>query len=139
MTAYAKPLPRLDGPEAPFWEGLKEREIRVQQCSDCGRLRFPASRYCPSCHGDSSRWVAVAPQGEVETFCVFHKCYFPGFADEMPYAVVQVRLESGLRFFSNLVGVSNENIAIGMKVRARFEDVTPEVTLLKFAPREAGR
>lgn len=52
----------------------------------------------------------------------------------MPYAVVQVRLSSGPRFFSNLVGVANEDIAIGMKVRAVFEDVDGEVTLLKFEP-----
>src|SRR5690606_30092792 len=75
----AKPLPRLDGPEAPFWEGLREGEIRVQHCSACGRPRFPASRYCPKCHSGEFDWKPVTTEGEIESFCVFHKAYFPGF------------------------------------------------------------
>lgn len=129
-----KPLPRLDGPEAPFWEGLREGKIRVQHCSNCGRPRFPASRYCPNCHSEEFRWQAVTTEGEVESFCVFHKAYFPGFVGEMPYAVIQVKLDNGLRFFSNIVGIENDRLRTGMRVRAVFEPVTPEVTLLKFAP-----
>jgi hypothetical protein len=67
---------------------------------------------------------------------VFHKPYFPGLA--VPYAVVQVRLGCGVRLFSNLAGVANEDIRIGMRVVASFEDVSSEVTLLKFRPKEGG-
>jgi uncharacterized protein len=67
----------------------------VQACLDCGRLRFPASRYCPDCRGEQSEWRAIEPVGEVESFCVFHKAYFPGFAEELPYTVLQVRLSCG--------------------------------------------
>lgn len=134
--APAKPLPRLDGPEAPFWEGLREGEIRVQHCSDCRRPRFPASRYCPACHGDRFDWMPVTTRGEIETFCVFHKAYFPGFASDMPYAVIQVKLDNGLRFYSNIIGLRNDELRTGMRVKAAFERATPEVTLLKFAPEE---
>jgi uncharacterized OB-fold protein len=136
-SAAPRPLPRLDGPERPFWEGLRRRVVRVQRC-DAGHYRFPASRYCPVCHSARSSWEAVAPEGEVESFCVFHKPYFPGFAAEMPYAVVQVKLSCGVRFFSNLVAVAREDICIGMKVVAAFEDVSPEVTLLKFRPQDGS-
>jgi uncharacterized OB-fold protein len=129
-----KPLPRLDGPEGPFWQGLREREIRVQRCGSCGGFRFPASRYCPVCHSPDFAWEAVSPEGEVESYCVFHKAYFPGFTGELPYAVVQVKLDSGVRFFSNLVGLPKDDIRIGMRVTALFDDVTREVTLLKFRP-----
>jgi uncharacterized protein len=136
-AAAAKPLPKLDGPERPFWEGLRERVVRVQRC-DTGHYRFPASGYCPVCHSRNVSWEAVEPAGEVESVCVFHKPYFAGFAAEIPYAVVQVRLACGVRFFSNLVGVANEDIRIGMKVLASFEDVSPEVTLLKFRPQRGS-
>jgi uncharacterized protein len=129
-----KPLPRLDGPERPFWEGLREGRIRVQHCLSCGTPRFPASRYCPRCHSPESEWRAVDPTGELETFCVFHKAYFPGVVGEMPYAVVQVRLDCGVRFFSNMVGVSNAELHTGMRVEAVFEAATPQVALLKFRP-----
>lgn len=135
----AKPLPRLDGPERSFWEGLCEGQIRVQHCLSCGRPRFPASRYCPHCHSPESRWRAVEPTGEIESFCVFHKAYFPGFVGEMPYAVVQVRLDCGVRFFSNLVGVPNDRIRTGMRVAAVFEAAAPGIALLKFSPEEGSR
>lgn len=134
-----KPRPRLDGPEQPFWAGLRERQVRVQRCEDCGRHRFPASRYCPHCHGSKFQWEAVAGSGEVESFCIFHKAYFPGFVADMPYAVIQVKLDSGVRFFSNMAGGSaNDAIAVGMRVEAVFEDVDRELTLLKFRKAEAG-
>ena len=129
-----KPLPRLDGPEAPFWQGLREGQIRVQHCNACGTPRFPASRYCPKCHSDEFEWKEIGREGEVESFCVFHKAYFPGFVGEMPYAVIQVKLDNGVRFFSNIVGVSNDELSTGMRVSAVFERASPDVTLLKFQP-----
>ena len=54
----------------------------------------------------------------------------------MPYNVIQVKLEEGVQLFSNLVGLPNDRIAIGMKLRAQFERATESVTLVKFAPAE---
>ena len=50
----------------------------------------------------------------------------------MPYAVALVELDEGVKIYSNLVGVPREEIRIGMRVRAVFEQVTDEVTLVKF-------
>jgi uncharacterized OB-fold protein len=75
----------------------------------------------------------------LESFCTFHKAYWPGFAADVPYAVVQVRLNNGVRFYSNLVGVDTPDIRIGMTVRTVFERVEgSEVTLLKFKPTTQG-
>jgi uncharacterized OB-fold protein len=79
--------------------------------------------------------LAVDDHGVVESFCTFHKAYWPGFAADVPYAVVQVRLSNGVRFYSNLVGVDTPDIQMGMKVQAVFERVEgTDVTLLKFKP-----
>jgi uncharacterized protein len=131
-----KPLPHLAGPLLPFWEGLRAREIRVQKCLQCDRLRFPASCYCADCHGSRYEWATIGQTGEIESFCIFHKSYLPGFTTSIPYAVIQVRLASGVQFFSSILGVANAAIRIGMRVRAVFEDVDERVTLLKFAPLE---
>lgn len=128
-----RPLPAIDGADAPFWQALRRREVRLQQCSGCGSFRFPASRLCPHCREEESRWAAVEPTGVIETWCVFHKAYFEGF--EVPYTVIQVRLDSGVRLFSNPVGVAADALQIGMAVEAVFDDLTPEVTLLKFRPK----
>jgi uncharacterized OB-fold protein len=134
MNDYSKPLPPDDPANRPFWEGAKRGVLMLQRCLDCGRHRFPAARYCTQCHGERSEWVATPGSGVVESFCTFHRAYWPAFARDVPYDVVQVRLDEGVRLFSNLIGVPRERIRTGMRVRASFDPVTPAVTLVKFAP-----
>jgi uncharacterized protein len=129
-----RPLPDVAGADAPFWQALRRREVRVQRCGHCGAHRFPATRYCPRCRSEESDWQAVAPTGIVETWCVFHRAYFADLP--VPYTVIQVRLDCGVRLFSNPVEVATGALRIGMAVEAAFEDITADVTLLKFKPRK---
>ena len=46
---------------------------------DCHAPRFPASRHCPHCHSETCDWLEADGQGVVESFCTFHKAYWPGF------------------------------------------------------------
>ena len=133
MSEYAKPLPPDDPANRPFWEGARRGVLMLQRCLDCGRHRFPAARYCGQCHGERSAWVGTSGAGVVESYCTFHRAYWPAFASDVPYDVVQVRLDEGVRLFSNLVG---GRVRAGMRVRARFDPVTPAVTLVKFVPAE---
>ena len=134
MNAYTKPLPVLDGENAPHWAGARQRELRVQRCTQCGRLRFPAARHCSDCLSEASEWIVVSGRGEIWSHCRFHRVYFKGFEEEMPYTVVLVRLDEGPMLYSNMVGLADEAISIGLRVRAVFDDVTYDVTLIKFAP-----
>jgi len=127
-----RPLPSIEGPDKPFWLGLMQREVRAQRCGDCRMYRFPAARFCAHCRSEKSEWVAVQPTGVVETWCIFYRQYFKGLT--VPYTVIQVRLKCGIRLFSNPVGVEPDALRINMPVEAVFEDITPEVTLLKFQP-----
>jgi uncharacterized OB-fold protein len=136
MTVYAKPLPPDDPANRPFWDGAKRGVLMLQRCLDCGRHRFPAARYCTQCHGEHSEWVATSGAGAVESYCTFHRAYWPAFAPDVPYDVVQVRLDEGVRLFSNLRNVPRDRIRTGMRVRASFEPVTPDATLVKFVPTE---
>jgi len=129
-----RPLPQTDGPDRPFWQALRRREVQVQRCRSCGMHRFPATRYCAHCRSDESEWVAVAPSGTLETWCVFHRPYFEGLP--VPYTVIQVKLDCGVRVFANPAGVENGALRIGMPVDAVFEDVAPDVTLLMFKPKD---
>lgn len=131
-----RPLPHIEGPDRPFWDALRRREIRVQRCRDCGTHRFPAARSCAHCRSKHDEWTAVAPAGIIETWCVFHRPYFEDLP--VPYTVIQVRLDCGVRLFSNPVDVEASALRIGMPVEAVFEDVTPEVTLLKFGARRGA-
>lgn len=68
------------------------------------------------------------------SYNVMHQVYHPGFAAEVPYAVVLVKLDEGPKLNSNLVGVAHADIRVGMRVRVTFERLTDEVTLPKFVP-----
>jgi uncharacterized protein len=129
-----RPLPQTDGPDQPFWQALRRRQVHVQCCRSCGTHRFPATRYCAHCRSDESEWVAVAPSGTLETWCVFHRPYFDGLP--VPYTVIQVKLDCGVRVFANPARVENGALRIGMPVEAVFEDAAPDVTLLMFKPKD---
>lgn len=127
-----KPLPAIDDLNRPYWEGARAGELRVQQCLDCGALRFPPSRNCTRCLGEKTEWVRLSGKGTVWSWCVFHKRYLDGF--EVPYNVVLVQLGEGPKLYSNLLDVDAAVLRVGMPVRARFVPVTDDVTLVEFEP-----
>jgi uncharacterized OB-fold protein len=137
VKPYEKPLPRPDDvANAPHWAAARRGDLQFQCCGNCGRFRFPAAPICPGCRSREVDWKSASRHGVVESFCRFHKAYWPGFEAELPYLVVQVRLDCGVRMYSNLVGTAAEAVRIGMRIEAVFEAVTPEVTLVRFRSAE---
>ena len=132
MTGYAKPLPRITPDNGPFWEAARRHELRLQRCLDCGRVWYPPAPVCPSCLSDRHEWAPMSGRGTISSFVVFHKAWFPAFANETPYAVVQVELEEGPRLTANLVDVPPGEIRVGMPVTVVFDDITSDVTIPRF-------
>ena len=134
MAEYKKPIPTITPDMKPFFDAAKRHELVVQRCRQCGTHRFPAREICSNCLSREVEWSKVSGEGEVFSYNVMHQVYHPGFADEVPYAVVVVKLKEGAKMNSNLVGMKPHDIKIGMPVKVVFEDVTEEVTLPKFVP-----
>ena len=134
MREYKKPIPVITPEMRPFFEAAKRHQLVVQRCQQCGTYRFPAREICSNCLSRAAAWVPVRGAGEVFSYNVMHQVYHPGFADEVPYAVVVVKLAEGAKMNSNLVGVPPPAIRIGMRVQVVFEEISDEVTLPKFAP-----
>ncbi len=132
--AAAKPVPAITEEMRPFYAAAARGELVVQRCGGCGALRFPARPLCTACLSTASEWIPVSGRGEVFSFTVMHQVYHPGFATEVPYAVVIVQLAEGPRMVSNLVGVDPHAIRIGMPARVVFEQISDVVTLPKFEP-----
>ena len=133
-----KPLPRVGPDTAPFWAGTKEKRLRIPVCEACGRSHWPGSPVCPFCFSDQIAWRDASGRGVVSTWTVVHKAWFPSFAADIPYNVVQVELEEGPRITANVVGLPPGTApSIGMAVEVVFDPVTPEVTLPRFRPRAA--
>jgi uncharacterized OB-fold protein len=109
----------------------------VQRCGTCGALRFPAREVCSRCLSREVSWVPVSGRGTVWSFVVMHQAAHPWFAARVPYAVVQVELEEGVRMISNLLDVPPAEMRIGMPVEVVFDPVADGVVLPRFRPRAA--
>jgi uncharacterized OB-fold protein len=62
-----------------------------------------------------------------------HQRYHPGFAADIPYNVTIVELEEGPRLPTNLVGIANSDIRVGLPVQVEWERHS-DVALPKFRP-----
>ncbi len=87
---------------------------------------------CPHCHSLRFGWAVMSGRGVVHSFTVVHHPVHPSLQSQVPYGVVLVELEEGPRVISNMVDTPVDDIAIGLKVEAVFEEVAPGVKLPKF-------
>ena len=129
--SYNKPLPKIDSLNQGFWNNARAGKLTVQACKECGDKRYPASPVCPKCLSSDQEWVAVSGKGTLESWVDFHRAYWDGFKEDLPYRVCLVRLTEGPVMVSNLVGPS-DHAKVGAPVDVVFDAVTDEVTLPKF-------
>lgn len=129
--AWNKPLPRPTEISAPYWEGLKAHEVRIQQCDRGHSIFFPRT-HCPVCGSRSLKWSKVSGEGTLYSFTIARIPTMPEFTDEMPQALAVVELKEGVRINTTMVGVDPEALKIGMEVRPVFDERPGEVTLLRF-------
>lgn len=132
-----KLLPEPTPETAPFWEGCKRHELRIQRCNDCGRYYFYPRPFCPHCFSENTEWRTVSGEGSLLTYVINHRAA-PGFEDETPYVIAIVELAEGPHLMTNVVNVdpSPENLPAGLALRVVFDDVTDTITLPKFEPRD---
>ena len=134
MTTPSKPLPIIDEDNEEFWASCKRREMRLQQCSDCGYWRYYPTPVCHQCGSFNHEWKKVSGRGTVYTYSVVYRPASPAFAEDVPYVYAVVELQEGPMMPTNVVGIEPEKVEIGMPVKVTYDDVTDEVTLPKFEP-----
>jgi uncharacterized OB-fold protein len=132
--ALSKPVPVPDEISAPFFDGARDGKLMLQHCVSCGMWSFPVRERCPHCFAAALQWRQASGRGTLYTFTVMHQVMNPGFASAVPYNVAQVDLEEGVRMVSNIVGIPNDALRIGMKLQAVFEAVGDNGSLPKFRP-----
>jgi uncharacterized OB-fold protein len=136
MSAPAVPLlPDVTSPvTAPFWEGARAHRLVMQRCPGCAALRWPPKPLCPDClrPGSPQDWREIADTGAIWSFAIYHRAFHPSLADQIPYNVAYVTLDAGPTVITNIVGA--DELRIGQRVKAVYEDMSPEVTLVRFRP-----
>jgi uncharacterized OB-fold protein len=134
MADYKKPLPRPSMTSLPFWEAAKRHELQIQRCGSCGAHVFYPREVCAECLSSDLTWVKASGKGTVYSYTVAQAPTHPAFAEDVPYVVAIVELAEGPHITTNIVGCKPDAMQVGMPVVATFEDVTPEMTLVKFRP-----
>ncbi len=132
--SWNKPLPHPTETSRPFWDGLKEHRVRLQQCEDCGHWIFFPRAHCPACASRRLAWRDVSGEGTLYTFTVARVPTLPEFTDEMPQLLAVVQLDEGPHLNTTLVGVAPEAVRIGDRVRPVFDERPGEATLLRYTP-----
>jgi len=133
-TQYQKPLPEPSAISAPFWDGLRAGELRLQRCGDCERYVFYPRSVCPHCLSDRLEWTVLSGRGRVYSYTVVRRAMNPAFAAEVPYVFAIVELVEGPRMTTNIVNCVSDEVRVDMPVKATYDNVTPEISLLKFEP-----
>jgi uncharacterized OB-fold protein len=134
MAEYAKLTPSPTADTQPYWDGLNEGRLRLQRCADCGKLRHYPRPVCDACFSMNVAWVDASGRGSVHSWTVTHHAFHPGFKPDLPYALVTVDLDEGVRMQAQLRGLDPSELRIGLPVQVAFEAATDSLTLPVFVP-----
>ena len=130
-----KPFPIPTPTSQPFWDGLAQGQVRIQQCDDCAAWIFYPRHLCPKCLSSDVSWKDISGEGQVYTFTIARRPTAPMFADEVPQKLAIIELDEGPRLTTTLVNVEPEGIKVGMRVKPVFDTVDgADITMLRYEP-----
>lgn len=127
------PLPRPTPITQPFWDAAKKHRLVLPRDSE-GNFFFYPRPIAPGSMDADLDWGEVEPCGTVYSFTVDRRGTAPAFVAQAPYVIAIVELDAGPHLTTNIVGCDIDEVRVGMRVEAVFEDVTDTITLIKFRP-----
>ena len=133
-AAYNKPLPWPSPVSQGFWAAAHRHQFVLQRCRSCEKYVHYPRAVCPHCLSQDLEWAPASGRGSVYSYTVARRPTSSLFADVAPYVIAIVELEESVRMTTNIVGCSPDEVRIGMPVEAVFDDVTDELSLVKFRP-----
>jgi uncharacterized OB-fold protein len=104
----------------PYWAAARARTLQFQRCQDCRRWRHPPGPMCPDCLSTASAWERASGRARLLSWVVVHPPVLPAWKDRVPYAVVLVECEEGVRTIGNLVGAGLEVLRMDMPMVVDF-------------------
>jgi uncharacterized protein len=140
MQRAAPPALPDDPLTAFFWEGARNHELRIQRCQQCGTYIHLPRPICRNCQSFDLAGEPVSGRATLYSFTETFKAFHPFFVDRVPYIVATVALEeqAGLHLLSNLVGIEEVDVHIGMPVVVDFEELAAGYVIPVFRPASVG-
>jgi len=122
------PAPAVTIESKPFWDAAAEGRFLIKRCKDCGKAHWYPRALCPFCMSDETVWEESPGEGVIYTYSVMHR------SPTGPYAIGYVTLNEGPAVLTNFVGCDLSTLAIGQKVKVRFQDTENGPPVPVFAP-----
>lgn len=122
------------GQDSPWFAGLANGVLLGTRCQRCNYTYATPRLACMNC-GDETDWVELPQQGRVHTWTT---CYFGSeeFLPQCPFNLALIEFEGvDTLLLARLMGCEQDEIRVGMKVRARFRRMaTCKPTDVYFVP-----
>jgi len=134
VTTPGKPLPVPTVVTAPYWEGCRRGELRLQRCTACGALQLPPQRHCRRCLGDALAWQPAAGTGRITSWTVVRHPVSTAFAAHVPYIVAIVALDEGPTMMAGIRDCTPDAMHVGLRVEVLFEERSDAIALPYFRP-----
>ena len=127
-----------------FWDGTRERELRIQRCNACGVLRHPPGPACPACGAFDRGYVVAGGEGTVFSYVIHRHPPVPG--KELPIVLALIDLDDpplaegsvpaggapSVRMVGEVAGV--DEVAIGDRLKVDWNIIDDELTLPIWRP-----
>lgn len=129
-----KPLTDIGDSQQVFEQYLEQQRLMMQECRQCGYVRYPPRWMCPQCLSEEARWVEMSGAASVLSFIWYFESpepHIPNFPLKPPYNVAAVELTEGPILVSNVVDVDFETLRPGDEVAAEF-DTSLDRPILRF-------
>jgi len=128
-----RPLPLPTPTSAPFWDGLRRREVWVQFSPSLDAYVFYPRVLAPGTLADDLQWHQISGAGTLVSFAVAQRPVAPQFADAVPHLLGVVQWDEGPRLATELVDVDAAQLRVGMAVSPVFADhPEADITLLHY-------
>ena len=132
MADYEKLVPEPTADTKPFWDALMEGRFRLQRCADCQKVRHYPRPVCDACYSMNAEWVEASRLGFVHSWTITHHAFHPGFKADLPFTLLTVDLEEGVRMQAQARDIAAEELRVGLPVKLGFEQVKDDLTLPVF-------
>ena len=143
-----RPRPAINADNAVIWAGYRDHELRIPVCNGCGMGSLPPVPRCSACGGFDFGYVVAGGRGQLYSFSVVHHPKVPGFRYPLPVGLIE--LDEGPRIVTDLVGLTPEQLRIGMRMEVDWLESHPAlvdgatdsqgaITLPQFRPETPPR
>ena len=121
----------------PYWEGLRNKELRLCRCQDCQQFYFPPSPVCQHRTSQNIEWRPVSGKAILYSYVINHRP-LPEWQTKGPMSIALVDLEEGPRLITTIVNCeqSPQALKLDMKLQANYRDFAGTI-MLCFEPTNA--